>query len=134
MGSPAPPGWYPDPARTHHYRYFNGAAWTDHVSDNGVVMQAPLGLTQSGLVEVPRAKMWILAALSASVFWIYTPDTTVIVPIGFIFTIWCWRTTAAALRMHEQAGSPAAGEIRAARWVALGLGVVTAAAGLLSFR
>ena len=116
-------------------------------------MQAPLGSTPPGLVgwhppgvmvqsayarpplvEVPRAKMWILAALSASVFWIYSPDTTVVIPFGFIFAIWCGRTTTAPLRLHEQAGSPAANEIKAARWVALGLAVLSASTALISFR
>jgi hypothetical protein len=29
------PGWWPDPHRRHEYRYFDGRAWTNHVSDNG---------------------------------------------------------------------------------------------------
>jgi tetratricopeptide (TPR) repeat protein len=36
---PAPAGppanWYPDPARRHHHRYWDGRTWTEHVSDNG---------------------------------------------------------------------------------------------------
>ncbi len=28
--------WYPDPARRHQYRYWDGATWTEHVSDEGV--------------------------------------------------------------------------------------------------
>ena len=35
-------GWHPDPARAHELRYFDGAAWTDHVSDGGVVAVDPL--------------------------------------------------------------------------------------------
>ena len=27
------PGWEPDPTGRHQYRYFDGAAWTDHVAD-----------------------------------------------------------------------------------------------------
>ncbi|HEX8769199.1 MAG TPA: DUF2510 domain-containing protein, partial [Acidimicrobiales bacterium] len=34
---PAPeesaPGWFPDPGRGHELRYWDGSAWTDHVSD-----------------------------------------------------------------------------------------------------
>jgi hypothetical protein len=30
-------GWYPDPSSAHQLRYFDGSAWTSHVSDNGVV-------------------------------------------------------------------------------------------------
>ena len=33
-GTPA--NWYPDPKGRHHMRYWNGTAWTDNVSDNGV--------------------------------------------------------------------------------------------------
>lgn len=36
---PAPPvtpaGWHPDPTLRHELRYFDGARWTDHVSDQG---------------------------------------------------------------------------------------------------
>jgi uncharacterized protein YxjI len=33
--SRTPPDWYPDPTRRHEHRYWNGAAWTDNVSDRG---------------------------------------------------------------------------------------------------
>jgi hypothetical protein len=38
-----PAGWYPDPGRTHELRYFDGQAWTDHVSDRKQVSEALLG-------------------------------------------------------------------------------------------
>src|SRR6185503_5887668 len=106
------PGWYPDPGHLHELRYFDGTSWTDHVADSGRANQAPLGPTPPGVLawhspsimirsatasspvaEVPRAKMWILAALSASVFWLNSPGTRIVVPIGLLFAIWCWRTT-----------------------------------------
>jgi len=31
----AAPDWYADPAGRHEYRYWDGAAWTDDVADNG---------------------------------------------------------------------------------------------------
>ena len=31
-----PADWYPDPSGRHEHRYWDGAAWTDHVSDAGV--------------------------------------------------------------------------------------------------
>lgn len=34
MGAPA--AWLADPTRRHQLRYWDGAAWTDHVSDGGV--------------------------------------------------------------------------------------------------
>jgi hypothetical protein len=33
-GSPAA-NWYPDPCGRHEFRYWDGAAWTQHVSDSG---------------------------------------------------------------------------------------------------
>ena len=33
---PNPPRWVPDPTGRHQYRYWDGAQWTDHVSDHGV--------------------------------------------------------------------------------------------------
>lgn len=32
----SPPRWYPDPARRHQFRYWDGGRWTERVSDNGV--------------------------------------------------------------------------------------------------
>ncbi len=37
-----PPNWYPDPSGRHHYRYWDGNAWTEQVSDNGVQSADPL--------------------------------------------------------------------------------------------
>ena len=31
-----PANWYDDPTGRHEHRYWDGTAWTDHVSDNGV--------------------------------------------------------------------------------------------------
>ncbi|MDH3681429.1 MAG: DUF2510 domain-containing protein [Acidimicrobiia bacterium] len=28
-------GWYPDPDQEHQLRYFDGTAWTAHVTHNG---------------------------------------------------------------------------------------------------
>lgn len=153
MSSAAPPGWYPDPGRAHQYRYFDGGAWTDHVSDNGIAGQASLGAIPPGLVgwrppgvmlqsayagpalpRVPRAKMWIFAVLSLLVFWINTPGTTIVLPLGVIFAISCWQVTRAPLRAHEQAGSPAVGEMKAARWVAVGLAAISVSQAFFWFR
>jgi hypothetical protein len=32
----APAGWHPDPTGRHQHRWFDGSAWTNHVSDGGV--------------------------------------------------------------------------------------------------
>ena len=36
------PNWYPDPTGRHHFRYWDGAVWSDHVSDNGVATVDPV--------------------------------------------------------------------------------------------
>jgi hypothetical protein len=145
--APAPireAGWFPDPARTHEARYFDGDGWTDHVTDAGLVTQAPLGPPPPGLmswfppelvtmptpvwngrpIEVPRLKMWILAILSSLVFWSHSPGSTFVLPIGLAFAVWCWRMTDPVLQWHESVHSPAVTEIKAARWVAVGFALV----------
>ncbi len=143
-GTPA--GWYPDPGRAHELRFFDGNAWTDHVSDNGQVTEAALGPVPPGLlnwfpplvmaasatasprpVDTPRAKMWILAVLSALIFWLHMASVTIILPLGVLFAIWCWRVTAKPLTSHQQASSSAATEIKAARWVAVALAIFSLA-------
>jgi Protein of unknown function (DUF2510) len=34
-----PAAWHPDPSGRHQYRWWDGSAWTQSVSDNGVVTQ-----------------------------------------------------------------------------------------------
>ncbi len=34
--------WYPDPTQRHELRYWDGAAWTDHVSDQGATGSDPV--------------------------------------------------------------------------------------------
>ena len=56
--STTPANWYPDPTKRHQMRYWNGTAWTDHVSDNGIQGNDPVqGGTpaQSGLDRVDNA-------------------------------------------------------------------------------
>jgi uncharacterized protein YxjI len=40
MGHPA--DWYADPTGRHEHRYYDGTAWTDHVSDRGVTGRDPV--------------------------------------------------------------------------------------------
>jgi hypothetical protein len=40
--TPDGPGWYPDPARRHDHRYWDGTGWTEHVSTAGVATTAPV--------------------------------------------------------------------------------------------
>jgi hypothetical protein len=37
-----PARWHPDPTGRHQLRYWNGTAWTEHVSDRGVTSRDPL--------------------------------------------------------------------------------------------
>ncbi len=41
-GRPALFGWYPDPTKRHGLRYWDGRAWSHHVSDNGDVAADPV--------------------------------------------------------------------------------------------
>jgi uncharacterized protein YxjI len=40
-----PANWYPDPGRRNELRYWDGARWTEHVSNGGVAGVDPLGPT-----------------------------------------------------------------------------------------
>lgn len=42
MNAPTP-GWHPDPTGRHEYRYWEGGAWTDDVSDGGATSVDPIG-------------------------------------------------------------------------------------------
>lgn len=41
-----PANWYPDPHGRHELRYWDGNAWTDHVSDKGVTGTDPVQATR----------------------------------------------------------------------------------------
>jgi hypothetical protein len=36
-------GWYSDPMQRHAHRYWDGAVWTMHVADQGVMSTDPIG-------------------------------------------------------------------------------------------
>jgi hypothetical protein len=40
--SDTPAAWHPDPLRRHEFRYWDGATWTEHVSDKGVASTDPV--------------------------------------------------------------------------------------------
>lgn len=40
--SESPASWHPDPTGRHELRYWDGSAWTDHVSDQGVTGTDPV--------------------------------------------------------------------------------------------
>lgn len=41
-GDAPPAAWHKDPLGRHQLRYWDGSAWTSHVSDNGTVSQDPI--------------------------------------------------------------------------------------------
>ncbi len=51
MTNPAP-NWYPDPSGRHELRYWDGATWTDHISDQGVTGTDPVSSTSSTLDSI----------------------------------------------------------------------------------
>jgi hypothetical protein len=46
MSTPA--AWHPDPTQRHQLRYWDGAAWTDQVSDSGIASTDPIGAPAPG--------------------------------------------------------------------------------------
>ncbi len=48
-----PPGWHPDPTGRHEHRFWDGASWTDQVSDGGTVAADPLDGGSSGGAAAP---------------------------------------------------------------------------------
>jgi uncharacterized RDD family membrane protein YckC len=48
-----PARWAPDPLGRHEYRYWDGAQWTEHVSDGGVVSADPPIASPAQSVETP---------------------------------------------------------------------------------
>jgi uncharacterized protein YxjI len=49
--SDTPPNWYPDPTARHQHRYWDGTAWTDNVSDNGVQGSDPVQATIADSID-----------------------------------------------------------------------------------
>jgi len=55
QGGHPEPGWYADPNGRHEYRYWDGATWSDQVSDGGVVSTDP-ATAQDPTVTTPTAE------------------------------------------------------------------------------
>jgi hypothetical protein len=47
-------GWHPDPSGQHQLRYWDGATWTDHVSDDGQQATDPIPPPPPGGIPAPQ--------------------------------------------------------------------------------
>lgn len=145
------PDWYPDPTRRHRLRYFDGTAWTAYVADGETATNDPLGELPPGLLQwpepqamvdsgrpvpaldTPRLKMWVLALLSVALMPMRLDAGSVIVPVGVIFAVWCWRATHRPLVEQWRAGHDEdVTQICAARRVAAVLAFVSVVVAILS--
>jgi Protein of unknown function (DUF2510) len=60
------PAWHPDPTGRHQYRWWDGAAWTDSISDNGVVGTDPLQASAPQTPVTPQSASAPQATIIAS--------------------------------------------------------------------
>jgi hypothetical protein len=51
------PGWYPDPSGLHDFRYWDGVAWTEHVSRAGVAGLSPVVATPPAAPAAPAERV-----------------------------------------------------------------------------
>ena len=65
------PGWLPDPAGRHEYRYFDGKVWTDNVADRGVASsdawEPPVIPTREGFRQFSK---WADKQLNDAASWV----------------------------------------------------------------
>jgi len=139
------PGWYPDPAKRHDHRWWDGTTWSDAVSDGGEGSDDPLGPPPAGLIawlgpemtqpaarvavsdEVPRFKIWAFALLSALFLILRAGSSHIVLPLGLAFAVACWVETGRVLRSLDESQSSLRQEMIAARVVS------TAALALCAF-
>lgn len=57
-----PPGWFRDPTGRHDHRWWDGAAWTDHVADAGVASTDVLPAAEGPAGAQPVAPLAPLAS------------------------------------------------------------------------
>jgi hypothetical protein len=96
--------------------------------------RSPVIAPERWLFIVPRGRMWTLALLSASFFYVHVSSSIVVIPIGVVFAIGCFLATRDSLADHREGGlsaAPGASEIVAARGVAVLLAVGSVLIALL---
>jgi HEAT repeat protein len=52
----APASWFEDPDGRHHYRFWDGTAWTDQSADNGQQSLAPLAAQPVSVADDDAAR------------------------------------------------------------------------------
>jgi hypothetical protein len=116
-------------------------AWTEHVSENGVQTIDPAGGFGPSIVpeiKPGRVGVWITAVLSLSYFSYHSYDgfkreyTGFVVPLGFLFTFWCWRLVTRARREYEAQGLALPQSYQAALIVAVAFGVLSTSLALIA--
>ena len=139
-------GWYADPTGRFDMRYWNGTAWTEHVSQNNVQSVDPAGgfgasqVVVGGLPEIRPGQfaVWATAVLSLSYFsyWSYDgirkESSGFTFPLGILFMVWCWRLVARAHREYEALGLPLPQSYQAARIVATAFGILSVVIAIMS--
>ena len=59
-----PAGWLQDPAGRHQYRYWDGAAWTEHVADDGQQAVDPLEAAPVSVDDLRRREAEVESELA----------------------------------------------------------------------
>ena len=129
------PGWYADPLGRFQLRYYNGAAWTADVSDDGARFVDPLGLdlgpdaSTGGPTGIPTGTStggpttngWATAAMVSGIIAVAVAWLPFIVVLGVIAAVLAIVSGAIGVRRSERSG---VGRSRAV------VGLVTGACGL----
>jgi hypothetical protein len=125
------PGWYADPLGRFELRYYNGAAWTADVSNDGARFVDPLGLelvthptsvgntgADNSATNGPATAAMVLGIIAVAIAWL-----PFIVVLGLIAAVLALVFGAAGVRRSTRTG---AGRSRAI------VGLVTGASGLVA--
>jgi hypothetical protein len=139
-------GWFPDPSRRFDLRYWDGSAWTEHVTKDRAQSVDPdgaLGATAPAISGMPDIKpgpvaVWITAVfsllrltiftgggatsvrLTVGVFFGTEPEgaSTVAIPLGLMFAVFCWLLVARARQDSEEKRVPLPSSYNTARILA----------------
>ena len=138
-------GWYRDPTGRFEQRYWDGVRWTEHVSKDG----APL-IDSAGGFGPPQmpghlapqlipgsVAVWITAVLSITVFYFRMTrwpggTTSFVLPIGLLFTLWCWRIVVRARRVCAAQGISLPSGFQTALILSLVLGGISTITSIVS--